>query len=281
MSWFERQARGRDPDAVSREHGRYLRAAGVDRALEQLAGPFGVRRFLLHFEARGARVRVRAIDAIPLAWGGGPPPPDPTGGARKAVEVALTRLHLNMSTGPRWGRGAASYLRDARGDASIQLVFDDDADDASLDLLPMPPRPGHPLEVPETRALVAHWEPAMAELHAASARMGRGHDAWEIQDDRRLLLHFGGDPDEGPPPTETRRRRCQVLGTFDPRTGLFTWRTDGPLFDEKVFGWDAFPATWAAATELALLAAARLGAAWLLVEPVGEHGMVLMAAVFD
>ena len=47
MSWFAAQSEGRDPQELSRELGRYLRAARVDRALDGLAGAFGCRRFLV------------------------------------------------------------------------------------------------------------------------------------------------------------------------------------------------------------------------------------------
>ncbi len=280
MSWFERQARGRDPEAVSKEHARYLRAAGVDRALDTLSGPYGVRRFLVHFAARGARVRVSAVDAIPLGWGGGPPPPDPTGKARAELERALTRLHANMATGPRWEQGAVGYVRDARGQATVMAVFDEDAEKASLEDLPPPPKPGHPLEEPETRALIAQWEPAMAELHARSSKVAPTWAAWEIKEDRQLFLYFGGDPDEGPPPTETRRAPCQVLATFEPRWGRFTWRAASPLFSERLFGWDSFAATWDAANEVTLLAAARMQARWLFMQPIDDAGGVIFAAVF-
>lgn len=280
MSWFERQARGRDPGEVSSEHARYIRAAGVDRALAELSGPFGVRRYLVRFAARGARVRVSSIDAVPLAWGGGPPASDPRGTLRAQLEKALSRLHANMASGPAWARGAAGVVRDAKGQIDIRLVFDEDADQAALDDL-RAPRPGHPLEAPETLHLLAQWAPAIADLHARSARAGDDWSGWDVKDDQVLLLHYGGGPGGDAPPSRTERHDCRTLATYSPRSGDFTWRTDGPLFDEKVFGWEAFPATWDASMELALLAAARLQAARLFVQPVDDYGMVLMVAVFD
>lgn len=277
MGWFERQAAGRDPQEVSREHGRYVRAAGVDRALQALAGPFGVRRFLVRFSVRGARVRVTAVEAIPLSWGGGPPPADPSGDNRAQLEKALARLHANMAMGSRWTRGAASFLRDARGAATLRLVFDDDADDSRLDDLSMPPKPGHPLEAPETRELFATWEHGMVAVHQRSARFPQDHAAWEIEEDR-LTLHYGGDPDEGEQPTRTERRRCKVLATYSPVAGELAWQCD-PLFEEAVFSWKRFPSTFDAAMQVGLLAAARIGADLLLALSTDEHGTVLTVAV--
>ncbi len=277
MGWFERHAAGRDPREVSREQGRYVRAAGVDRALEALAGPYGVRRFLVRFAVRGARVRVTALEAIPLSWGGGPPPADPSAQLRSRLEQALGRLHTNMASGPRWSRGAASFLRDARGGASLRLVFDEDADEARLDDLPMPPKPGHPLEAPETRDLFAAWEHGMVAIHQRSARFPQDHAAWEIEGDW-LTLHYGGDPDEGEQPTRTERRRCQVLATYSPKAGELTWQC-APLFEEAVFSRKSFPSTFDAAMQVGLLAAARIGADLLLALSTDERGTVLTVAV--
>lgn len=277
MGWFERQATGRDPREVSREHGRYVRAAGVDRALEALAGPFGVRRFLVRFSTRGARVRVTAVEAIPLSWGGGPPPADLGAELRGRLEQALARLHTNMASGPRWSRGAASFLRGARDGATLRLVFDEDADQATLDDLPMPPKPGHPLEGAETRDLFAAWEPAMLEIHRRSSRFSQDYAAWEIEGDR-LTLHFGGDPDAGERPSRTEHRRCQVLATYSPASGELSWQT-APLFEEPLFAWKAFPATFDAAMQVGLLAAARIGADLLLALAVDDRGTVLTVAV--
>lgn len=279
MGWFERQSAGRDPRAVSREHGRYVRAAGVDRALEALAGPYGVRRFLVRFATRGARVRVTAVESIPLSWGGGPPQDDPGAQLRSRLEAALHRLHLNMAGQARWSRGAASVVRGARGDASVRLVFDEDADQATLDELPMPPKPGHPLEAAETRRLFMEWEPSMVALHHRSAQFPQDHAAWEIDGDR-LTLHYGGDPDEGERPERSAERRCQVLATFSPASGEFAWQVEAP-FSEVLFTWESFPATFDAAMQVSLLAAARMQAQALLALPLDDNGRTLTVAVLS
>jgi hypothetical protein len=280
LGWFARQAAGRNTDEVSREHARYLRAAGVDRAMDALAGPFGVRRFLVRFLVRGARVRVDSIGAIPLSFGGGPPPEDTTGRTRRQLEQSLGRLHTNMGAGPRWSRGAMAYLRDASGRTDLVASFDDDADGVSLDGLPRAQPPGHPLEAPETLHMLDSWEGPVEAVRHRSTTVVPDWDEWEIKDDRALELHWSAGP-QGSPPARIRRLRCRTLATWHPRWSRFTWHTGDPLFPESVFAADAFPSTMDAAMELTMVATARLGAAWLTVLQLDDAGTVLLVAVMD
>lgn len=267
MSWFERQSMGRSAREVEREHARYLRAAKIPAALAALAGPYGMRRFLVRFARQGAAVRIQAIDAVRLQWGGGPPPEDLSGERRRALARALTRLHKNMSVGPRWERGVIGYLRDRDGAEQIMTLFDEDADMADLSKLPAPPPPGHPLEDPSYAELIANFEHRMHPIHARTAMIGADFEVWELDGDQ-LVLHY---------PTEVRRYRCQVLGIFDAGRGRFVWQSDGALFPEPPFADKAFACDWNGANELCLLAAARLDADWLFVGDVGD-GRVLFGA---
>lgn len=267
MGWFERQAMGRSAREVEREHARYFRAAKVPDALAALAGPYGVRRFLVRFARQGAAVRVQAIDAVPLQWGGGPPPEDLTGQKRQALARALTRLHKNMALGPRWERGVVGYLRDREGQEQIMPLFDEDADMADLSKLPAPQPPGHPLEDPSYGGLIANFEPRMHAVHARTAMIGGAWEVWELEE-HDLVLHY---------PDEIRRHRCQVLGTFDAGRKRFMWQSEGALFPEPPFADRAFSCDWNGANELCLLAAARLDADWLFVGDIGD-GRVLFGA---
>jgi hypothetical protein len=274
MSWFAAQSEGRDPQELSRELGRYLRAARVDRALDGLAGAFGCRRFLVRFVLRSGKVRLEGVEAVPLGWGGGPPPPDPRGDRRAELERCLTMLQRNMSTGPRWERGALAYLRDAQGRTEIIPTFDDDADLVVLDDLSAPGPPGHPLEDPAYGELLALHEAKMGELHQRSRQVAEDWDWWEVRDDRLLVLHYDAPPSE-------RRLRCLTLATFEPAKGRFTWRTDGALFPEVPFQPGSFAATLDAAVELCLLATARMGGRWLLVQEVEDGGAQLLVGVLE
>ena len=269
MGWFERQLAGSNESAVLAAQGRYIRAAGVDRALEGLAGPFGVRRFLVHFAQRGARVRVLELEALPLQWGGGPPPPDPSGSRQEELERALTRLHRNMSVGPRWERGVIGFVRDRDGHSALFPLFDEDAELAELSNLPLPPPPGHPLEDPAYRALLASEEHHMLEVHARTHHTG-GWDLWQISGDR-LRLSYG---------PEQRTHRCFALGLFMTRHGRFMWQNEQPLPGKlPAFQERSIPADWGAVHELALLATAQLRADWLFVGDL-EDERVLFAAVW-
>ena len=279
MGWFDRQAAGRPAAEVAREHGRYVRAAGVDRALDALSGPFGLRRYVVRFERRGQKVRVVSVEAQPLGTGGGPPPEDPSGQRLAALEKALTALQRNMATGPAWERGVVSYLRDARGRATLAPFFDEDSDQLSLDSLPIPGPGSHPLETPEYLDLMGLWAPRMAEVQARTTGVSADWDLWEIKDDRLLELQF--DVDDQDRPGEVRRLRCRTLATFDPRWGRFKWQVPGPLFDEKVFASGEIHCDFAAASELCLLTCARLRASWLFVSACDDAGRLLMVAVFD
>ena len=267
MGWFERQAMGRSAQETEKEHARYIRAAMVPEALEALAGPWGVRRFLVRFAQQGALVRVGAIESMPLQWGGGPPPEDVTGDRRAGLAQALTRLHKNMAIGPRWERGVIGYLRSRDGQIQLMVLYDEDADMADLSKLPAPEPPGHPLEDPSYPALVAQHEPKMHQIHARTSMIGGDWDVWDL-DGKRLVLHY---------PRERRIHDCQVLGIQDTERGRFLWQTDAALFSEPAFADRAFPCDWNGANELCLLAAARLGADWLFVGDLGD-GRVLFGA---
>lgn len=276
MSWLLRQAVGRSESEVQREHARYLRAAGVDRALEAMAGPYGLRRFMVAFQAVPAgagRLRVELVEllAMPLSLGGGPPPPDPDGRHRAALETALTRLQINMASGPAWSRGVLGYVRDGRGRSEILPAFDEDADVASLDALPVPSGPGHPLEQPAYAHLLATWEPRMRALQERSARLALAFDGWEVHDDRLRLELAEGRALEFP---------CQPLLSFAPARGRLSWQTARRPGGERPFDAPEVLVDWSGAHELALLAGACLDAAWLFNGEFGEQGELLYAAVF-
>ena len=128
--------------------------------------------------------------------------------------------------------------------------------------------------------MIRSWEGPLSDVQLRTAAVSPDWDEWEVVDDHTLVLFWGGGP-EGPPPSQVRRHRCRTLATFQPRWSRFTWRTEGNLFEERVFHAESFPATFDAAVEVALLSCARLRAQWLFVQPYDDDGGVLMVAVFD
>lgn len=273
MSWFGRQARGRSPAEVEREHARYLRASGLLSALDQLAGPYGCRRFAVRFEVRGGKVRLGVMEGVPLAWGGGPPPVDPSGRTTDALVTSLQRLYTNMALGPRWSRGIVAYVRDARGVTQILPAFDEDADAVHPSDLPVPGPPGHPLEDPDTLELFAMKRRDMQRVHTATRAKPADWDWWEIDDNDQLVLHYEGSR---PDPVH----RCVVLATHETRHSRFSWVTPQPVGSAAVFSAEPFASTLDASMELGLLATAVVQADWLLVQPYDDHDSQLLVAVF-
>ncbi len=272
MGWFERQLEGRAPEEVEKEHGRYLRAAGVDRAIDTLNGPYGVRRYIIRFGENDGRVRVSDIEAVPLSCGGGPPPRDPTGDRLMRLEKTLTALHRNMSTGPRWDTGAIGVLRNALGVSDLLPLFDEDASAAELVHLPNPGPPGHPLETPTYHQMIAAHEASLVRVHQETMGRGNTWDEWEIsEEDNQLTLISGG---------RVGRHRCQTLGTYNPSRHQYSWEVEEPLFTEDVFTWHVFQADLDPVVELGYLTAARLGASWLFIQTYDPDGSVVLAAVW-
>jgi len=270
-----RQDRGRT-ELRKGDSARYIRASGVDQAIEGLAGPYGVRRFVLFFEVRGESVRLVQLAAVNLAWGGGPPPPDPLGERVQALERTMGRLYRNMATGPRWTRCAMGYTRDVDGRSSIFPSFGDAVDSADLSSLPMPGPPGHPLETPETLNLLAQWDGPLTEVRGRTAVVSADWDDWEIKDDTTLFLHY----DSAQESDQLRRLRCRVLATYAPRWSRFVWQIDPPIFKETIFATSTFSASWDAAAEICMLCVARMRASWLFAQPIDEHDKMLLAAVW-
>ncbi len=271
MSWFAQQTGG--DTAAAREQGRYLRAAGVARALDGLCGPFGVRRFVVRFRHRAGSVRVESIEAVPLQTGGGPPPADPRGTHLAALERALTALHRNMATGPRWDRGAIAVLRDAQGRTELIPAFEDDAEVVVLDDLRVPAGGGHPLESRDHQLDMERHAHDLGRVHQQTHATVMDWDWWEVDDSGQLVVHWDG------PPARMRSHPCTVLGTFEPRWSRWTWQTPTPLFPGPVWAAGHFPATLEAAMELGLLATARLRGQWLFVGSFGDDGAQLLVAV--
>jgi hypothetical protein len=274
MSWFERHE-ARIPGDLIHEIARYIRAAGVDRALQEFSGAFGVRRFMIRFSFVGGRVTVNAIDSLPLQVGGGPPPADPTGSRKAKLEVALTRLYHNMYSSLEWSHGTLGYLRDADNQHSIVPFFDEDAQQALLTVLPSPEQ-GHPMEDPEYRRMLGSMEAQFMPVMARSQAISPEWDHWEI-DGGQLRLIFGSEDQ----PTDVMKRRCQVLATFSLRQRQWKWQVDEPLFSEKVFCWESFVLTFDAAMELGLLVTTRLGGDWLFVSEIADGDLTLFVSVWE
>lgn len=273
MSWFDRQSKTLGID-LSQSIGRYLRSSGIDASLNELSGPFGVRRFLIHFRLTQARIQITDIQSLPLQYGGGSPL-DMTPDMQAKLERSLIKLHQNMSVGPSWTEGALGFIRNNDNQHTIVPFFDEDVPLATLDLLPVPDE-GHPLESPEYRKLLGSNEAQIEPIWARTNTFAHEWDEWEV-DKGELRLIYGSQES----PTEVLKKRCQVLATFDSASSKWTWQSEGPLFPEETFAWQEFVCDWNASMELGGLTSARLGADWLFVSSVEGSNLVLFAAVWE
>jgi hypothetical protein len=272
MSWFDRQSKSQGID-LSQSIGRYLRAAGIDSAIQSWCGPFGVRRILIHFQHSDSRVEITNVESIPLQYGGGTPP-DLTREHRLNIEKSLLKLHQNMSVGPSWSQGVLGFIRNHENQYSIVPFFDEDISLAQLDILPVPPE-GHPLESPGYRRMLGSNESQMAPVWARTHAVAHEWEEWEI-DDKILKLYFGSIEQ----PTEIWQRQCQVLATLS-SANIWAWQCGEPLFNEPPFNWQEFACDYSAAMELGGLCTARLGADWLFVSSVEDSQLILLVAVWE
>ncbi len=272
MGWFERHLDGREPEELETEIGRYLRAAGVDRALVQMCGPYGVRRFVIRYAEQDGRVVLTDMETHPLPFGGGPPDPRGAEEALQPLEAAVGRLHRNMMTNLPWNRGAVAVTRDAEDHMEIVPLFDDDSDGAQLSDLDMPGPPGHPLEGHEYRQMVAGNEAGMASVHAQTSKRRGSWKSWDVpeENDALVLEHEGG----------ATRHRARVLGTFHPSRNRFEWASEKTLFDEPVFSTPAFSITMDVLMELGFATTARLGADWLFIDAYNDKGDIVLISVW-
>jgi len=273
MGWFERHLDGRQPEELEKEIGRYIRAAGVDRALTQMCGPFGVRRFVIRYAAQNDGVKLTELETHPLPFGGGPPDPRGAEEGLQPLEAAVTRLHRNMLTSLPWSRGAVAVVRDAEDNLEIVPLFDEDADGSQLSDLGVPGPPGHPLEGLQYQEMIAGNEAGMGAVHAQTSRRRGSWTGWDVpQEDEAIVLeHAGG----------ATRYRAQVLGTFHPARRRFEWADGGALYEEPVFTTQAFSITMDVLMELGFATTARLGADWLFIDAYNDAGDLVLIAVWD
>ena len=271
MTWLENQI-AQYGAAFEEDIQRYMQSAGLYQSVHQLCGPFGVRRFIIRFQKKGTDIHIQALESIPLQYGGGAPPQQ-TREKIDEIKRSLQRLYNNMSGGPKWQSGCMGVIRDLDNNLQIVPFFDGDAEDISVEMLPLPAQ-GHPLEGPEylqlKASLAAQLEPIMHNTQA----IAHDWDFWEINDDTLSLVYM----DETGQHIENKR--CLVLSTYT--QGEWAWQVNEPLFEQEIFCWEYFISDWDSAMELGLVSAARLNASWLFYSVVDEQNQsMLFVVVWD
>lgn len=259
MSWFDRHA-GEDPAAFFRRLGTALESAGVSAAVEAACGPFGLRRFVARAEVREGRVKLGAVDSVPLPKGGGPPSGAAWIAGVPALESSLTRFRRALPPAAQFTEVAIGVVRHEEGPLDLSLRMEEDAAALRPTDLPLPTGAAHPCEDPAYLRALAGWAP---RLDAMRANFSVARSEWSLVDGR---LDDGG-----------RRVPAMALATWHPGQRRFEWLLDRPAAEEAPFVEPSFSLDQSGAMELVCFAALRLGAA-SVVQGTLETGVLVYLA---
>ena len=252
MNWFERNKHLFTKDPFDELHA-WLHKSEVHLALNTMAGPTGVSRFMVYFRMQRGKVLIEHIDSIPLPKGGGPPK-DTSTAALEELKRSLLHLRHAMSRFS-FEKGCVGFVRDYQNEYELLCYFDEDLEDLSLDVLPVP-KYSYPLEAPSYLKLIGDNEYQLGQIIAQSSRVVSNWEEWSIDADQ-LVLEFSGSP--------TQQHRITVLGTFSWSQFWWKWEVDQPLFLEEAYNCQEFLATWDQIMELGYLTTVRLHGDWLFV----------------
>ena len=262
MNWFEINKAHFSKDPFSDLH-KWLHEAEIHTALNDMAGPTGVSRFLLFFRVERKSVVIEHIDSVPLLKGGGPPKNTSPAALDKVKQAILSFMRI-VSQCPIH-KGCLGFVRDDRNKYDLLAFFDDDVAPITLDMLPVPKR-GYALEDPKYLRLLGSNELQLGQLIAQAARSVADWEEWSIEKET-LILEY--------PQASTRQYTITVLGTFDWSGFMWNWQVDEPLFTEDAFTCREFLATWDQVMELGYLTTALLHGSWLFVGQLDESTVLL------
>ncbi len=252
MSWFDRCRGDEDAEEAHARLSKLIETSGVQDALVRACGRPGLRRFVVRFEVRGARVRFDPPDTEELAEGGGPPPAFDAA----ALEGALLRMRGRLRRPWGFDRGAFGVVRDGDGEVSLTIRFDEDTPELTLGALRMPTGEPHPLDHPSWVRAVRDWASRMAALTWMAPT---GDWAWED------ALVVDGNP-----------VAAELIAVW--RNGHYDWMLDAPVGDEPPLCEPRLDVSLAEAAELVALAAARRGCRAVF-RGVSEEGETVFGGV--
>ena len=271
-SWLNKQV-SLHGDAFEQQLIDAMQQAGVYDAVFGICGPFGVRRFVLRFVAKGHTVDITEIETLPLQYGGGAP--QHTNSDRMdALKRSLKKLKDAMHSWAPWDVGILGVVRDCDNAMQVIPFFDADVEGVSVEHLPTPPQ-GHPLEERGYLHIKSSVQAQIEPVYMNTSAISHDWTEWSI-DGEVLTLMYDDDIE-----STVERKRCQVLATFD-ADGIWTWQVEQPLFSEEVFCWEYFICDWDSAVELSMVCTARLNGTWVFYSLVSTDPQVtLFVAVWD
>ena len=266
-TWFEKNTKLFSGDPLETLH-HWLHKAQLHLALNGMAGPTGVSRFLLYYRIDRGAVTIEKIDSIPLPKGGGLPQ-NTSDDVMNNIKMSILQLQSLMSKFS-FSKGCLGFVRDFRNEYELLCFFDDDIEGISLENLPIPEY-SYPLEEPVYLKLLGSAEYQLGQVVMESSRVVSNWEEWSIEEDT-LILCF--------PDGRKTRYHITVLGTFNWSTFLWKWEVKEPLFPEDAFSCPEFLATWDQAMELGYLSTVRLNASWLFIGRL-DNAMVLLCSVYS
>lgn len=243
MAWFDRCLGNRDAAEWAGRLAHEVERSGLTDALALAAGPVGLRRFVVRFDQKGGRLRVTGLESEQLAGGGGPPASATFDSAASAIESGLSTLRRALPPPFVFGRGAVGVVRDADGEMELIFRFDEDGDSFRLVELPPPEGESTPVEHPDYLRALAAWQGRIAPVRERWV-VPRGEWSWS----------------EGWLDLGDQRLRADAIATWHPGQHRFEWMLEKPAGEEPPFVEPELLVELGPAMELAVFAAARLGA---------------------
>ena len=248
--------------------------AQVPEGLIRIAGPFGVRRFIIGFSISRGKVQIQRVETITLGHGGGPPSKDTTE-SRKFFGDTILALHKIFLNNMLFSKGALGFVRDANGNYSILPYFGEDSEYAQLDDLPKTQRRTSS-RFHSIQNLRAKSQQDIQRIQSKTHSIHQDWDQWSIANNQLTLQYTY-------PMFTTQHHRCQVLSTFSMQTKTWTWQVEEPLLSEPIFVHYSFCFLWMQLWKLGFICCAHLKCDWLLAAEVegSEEGLHLIVAVWD
>lgn len=249
MAWFDRHRGSRASAEARADLDAALAASGLLGVLDAASGRTGLRRYVVRVEDRGGHLRVSGLDAQQLPQGGGPPSASTFDANVGAIERALATFRARLPAPFTFTAAVIGVVRDDGG-LDVDLRFDEDTAELTLEKLRKVKGATTPVEHPAYQKALAAWESRIAPVRARWM-VPRPGETWTLE---AGTLRVQG-------PLGERTFSAEPLARFTPKSGRFEWLLERPAGDEPPFVEPDLDIEPSHAMELAVFAAARLGRA--------------------